>query len=411
MATSSDWRTLLRSPSFRWLFGARAVSSVGNAIAPVALSFAILDRPGGSATQLGWALAARSGTQVVFLLLGGALADRFPRRHVMAISELTAGIAQLLLASLFIIGHTPLISVLVLCGVNGGAWAAFWPASTGLIPQLVSRQALPAANGLLRFSMNVATVSGAIMAGALTALIGPGYALAVDGFSFVISAVMIAGVRTDRENSSRHDESLLSALSGGWKEFSSRQWVWAIVTQFAVVNACFQGVLLVLGPTVAKRDFDGPVFWSVMLALEATGLAVGSLLAIFRQPRRPLLVATFVTYGFIPVFPALAVRAPVLLIGASMLIWGICASVFNILWNTALQTHIPSRALSRVSSYDAMGSYVLGPAAASVAGPLVASCGIASVLVGCAVVTGIASSAVLLSSQTRHLSSDRGPAV
>jgi len=259
--------------------------------------------------------------------------------------------------------------------------------------------------------MNVAAVCGAVIAGALTVLAGPAFALAADGLTFVLSAFMIIQVSVDKEHSVTDGSPLLSALLGGWKEFSSRQWVWVIVAQFAVINACFQGVLMVLGPVVARRNFDGPVFWAVMMALQAAGLAIGSLLAILRQPRRPLLAATLVTYGFVPVFPLLALPAPPYLLGASMLLWGISAAIFNIMWNTALQTQIPSVALSRVSSYDALGSYVLGPAGAAAAGPLAAEYGVAPVLIGCAVVISIATSGVMLSRQTRHLRSSSEPTI
>lgn len=92
----NDLRVLGVRP-FRAVFIARLLSMLGSSIAPVALSFAILDQSGGTVTQLGFVLGARSLMQVVFLLGGGVLADRFPRNRLMILSDLTAFVAQAVL--------------------------------------------------------------------------------------------------------------------------------------------------------------------------------------------------------------------------------------------------------------------------------------------------------------------------
>jgi hypothetical protein len=79
--------TVLRFAGFRRLFLAQTVNLLGSAIAPIALAFAVLGQPGGSATHLGLILAARSLGQVTFLLFGGVLADRMPRLRLMTASN------------------------------------------------------------------------------------------------------------------------------------------------------------------------------------------------------------------------------------------------------------------------------------------------------------------------------------
>jgi len=74
---------VLRYAGFRRLFLAQTVNLLGSAIAPIALAFAVLGQPGGSATDLGLILAARALGQVAFLLSGGVLADRMPRLRLM----------------------------------------------------------------------------------------------------------------------------------------------------------------------------------------------------------------------------------------------------------------------------------------------------------------------------------------
>lgn len=64
---------ILRLRAFRHVFLGRAVSLLGTAIAPIALAFAVLGQPGGSATKLGFVMASEAVAQVMFLLLGGVL--------------------------------------------------------------------------------------------------------------------------------------------------------------------------------------------------------------------------------------------------------------------------------------------------------------------------------------------------
>ena len=107
----------------------------------------------------------------------------------------------------------------------------------------------------------------------------------------------------------------------------------------------------------------------------AIGLVSGSFLVMRLRPARPLLAATLATFGFLPPFFLLAAHAPVWLAAISLLVNGICADVFEVLWMTALQEHIPGDKLSRVTSYDALGSFVLGPLGLLAVGPVAAAAG------------------------------------
>lgn len=393
---------MLRERSFRRLFAARTTSILGTAIAPVALAFAVLDLPGAGATELGLVLFARELPQVVFLLFAGVIADRLPRYRVMVGADLAAGLAQAATAALFITGHASLGPVMALEAVNGAAFAFFLPASTGLVPQLVTPARLQSANALLRLSVNTSRIAGAGIAGVLVAGVGAGWALAGDAVSFLVSAVLLLGVRAAHPARAERT-SMLADLRSGWREFASRQWVWVIVVQFAFVNACFTGGLLVLGPVVAERELGGAVGWSAILALDSAGLVVGSLLALRLRPRHPMRLATYATFGFVPPFVLLAVGAPVWLIGLSALLAGACSDVFGVLWETGLQTHVPQAALSRVSSYDALGSFALGPLGLAVVGPIAAVAGVEATLLGGAALVALASALALLSPEVRNL--------
>ncbi|HEY2263677.1 MAG TPA: MFS transporter [Streptosporangiaceae bacterium] len=381
---------IIRQPTFRNIFLARAVSLLGTSMAPVALAFAVLGEPGGSAAKLGAVLAGRSIAQVVFLVFGGALADRFPRYRLMVTSDLLAFAAQAAVAVLFISGNPPIAPLVALSAVNGAANAMFIPAARGLVPQIVESSELQSANALIRLSQNSASLAGGAISGAVIVAVGGGWAIGIDAATFGISAVLVLTSRAPRTGRGTRRTALVSELREGWREFRSRQWVWVIVAQFGLVNLCFSSCIYVLGPVVAKQHWDGALAWSAVVTANATGLILGSFLAMRLRPARPLLVGTLATFGFLPPFFLLAAHAPVWLTALSMLVNGICADAFEVLWMTALQEHIPDDKLSRVTSYDALGSFVLGPLGLLAVGPVAAAVGIGTTLAaaGCLVTAG-----------------------
>jgi MFS family permease len=187
-------RAALAQPGFRLLFAGRSFSMFGNALAVVAIAFAVLEVTG-SATSLGLVLAARAASELVFLLLGGVVADRLPRQRVIVGADLLAGLCQALAAFLLITDVIELWQLVVLEALNGACFAFFMPASTGLVPQTVPARLLQPANALLRLSINGSQILGAGVGGLLVAAAGPGTALAVDAATFVLSAGCFALLR------------------------------------------------------------------------------------------------------------------------------------------------------------------------------------------------------------------------
>jgi MFS family permease len=401
---------IARQPVFRNIFAARAVSLLGTSMAPVALAFAVLGEPGGSAARLGLVLAGRSVAQVVFLMFGGALADRFPRYRIMVSSDLLAFAAQASVAALFLTGHPPVALLMALSAANGAANALFIPASRGLIPQIVKREELQSATALIQLSQNAASLAGAAISGAVIVAVGAGWAIGIDAATYAISALLVLTSGAPRTGRGARDTSLLTELRDGWDEFRSRQWVWVIVAQFGLVNLCFTSCVYVLGPVVAKTHWDGALGWSAVVTANAAGLIAGSFLAIRLRPRHPLLVATTATFGFLPPFFLLAAHAPVWAAAMAMLVNGVSADVFEVLWQTALQQHVPHDKLSRVTSYDALGSFVLNPLGLLAIGPVAGVSGVTATLIGAGILVTAGNVLALGSRSVRTLPASPEPA-
>ena len=384
----------LREREFRLLFAGRTISLVGNAIAPVALAFAVLDLTG-SKTDLGLILAAREIPLVVFLVVGGIWADRLPRNLVMVGANTASALAQAAAATLLITGNAEIWHLAALAAVNGGASAFFFPASAGVVPQTVPAPMLQQANALLALALNSALIGGAAIAGLLVAFFGPGWAIAVDAGTYLVGASFVAAMRLPAIEPGKSPR-FLSDLAVGWREFRSRTWLWVIVLQFSLLLMVTIGAMSVLGPVVAEEELGGAKAWGAILTAQAAGLVAGGLLGLRFRPRRMLVAATL---GILLVpAPLVALGFPLALpvIAAIAFLAGIGNEIFGLLWHTTMQQEIPADKLSRVYSYDALGSIGLVPVGYAIAGPVADAIGVRATLWGAAAIGVGVTLAVLL---------------
>ncbi len=387
--------------SFRYLLLGRTTSFVGNAFANVALAFAVLELTGSKA-DLGFVLAARSLPQVVFLLVGGIWADRLPRHRVMVMSNVASGVSQGAIALLLLTGQAEVWQLMALGALNGASSAFFFPAASGIVPQTVPQPMLQSANAYLRLGNNASWIGGAALGGLVVAATSPGIGIAVDAATFFLAAFFIA--RIDLPATLRMEASnFLAELADGWREFRLRTWLWVIVLQFSLVNAVELGCEGVLGPAIAKDHLGGAAAWGLILTAQTLGLIAGGLLLLRFRPRRILLAATLGFLLTIPFLLGLAGPLPLAALVALAALAGIGAEIFGVLWDTTMQQEIPEEKLSRLYSYDALGSWMLIPLALALAGPCAELFGTRETIIGAAAISLTATLAVLFVHDVRTI--------
>jgi MFS family permease len=389
---------------FRWLLIARTIATLGNAAAPIALAFAVLDLTG-SAIDLGIVVASRSIANVAVLLFGGVIADRLPKHVLLLGTSLAAAATQAGVAALVLTGSATIPLLILLSVLNGAVAAVSFPASAAIVPQTVPVAQLRPANALLRLSLNGGAIVGASLGALLIAGVGPGWGLALNAASFALAGFFFAFVRTARAAPSidgAAPANVLRELREGWQEFAGRTWVWMVVAQFALVNAAFVGAIAVLGPLVADETF-GRASWGLIIAAETVGLALGALLALRWRPRHALGIGVgLVTVTALPIVGlALMPLVPVLVV--AFLIGGLAIEQFGVAWDQSLQQNIPPDKLARVYSYDAVGSFIAIPVGEILVGPLAHAFGTTPVLLGCAAVIVVASLVALSAGSIRRL--------
>jgi MFS family permease len=391
----------LRSRNFRLLATCNIVSDAGSAVSFVTIPFAVL-RIGGSAADVGYVATAKLIPLMGFLLLGGVIADRLPRQRVIVAANALQALAQGASAALVLTGHARVWQLAVLAAAGGTGLGFYFPAAQGLLPQTVPADQRAQANAVDRTGRNAAYIGGSALGGLLTGIAGPGWGLAIDAASFAVAGTLRIGMRFPGLPPAQA-AGILHELREGWREFASRRWLWIIVLQFAVVVAVSAATINVLGPLTAQSRLGGARSWGLIVAAYAAGAVAGGLVMTRYRPHRILVAAMTSVPAFSVLLIALAVPLPVPLDVAAAVLAGGCLELFTVSWATTLQQEIPPDKLSRVSSYDILGNYLLTPVATAIAGPLASAFGTPPILLAGAALVVALPALVLLVPEVRNM--------
>jgi len=390
----------LREPNFRFYFLSRVVNGAGSTMAGIALAFAVLEVTD-SPTALGVVLAAESIPLVLFLLLGGVIADRFGRTLVIQVCNVLAGLTQLAVAGLVISGAAQLWQLVLLSALNGTAMAISFPALASVLPQLVPREQLQPANVLMSMQRGTLNVVGPTVGGILVVTVGAGWAVAVDGVTYLAAAALLTLVRIPPPPRSEQ-ASMVEELREGWRYFRSTTWLWVIVAAFGVLNA-LHSAFNTLGPVLAVHSSIGEAGWGLVLSSGAVGLLVTTVVMLRVPLRRPLLWGMLgctlygVPMAVLGLHPHVVTGMVVVFVG------GAGIEVFSLGWSLAMQEHVPDDMLSRAYSYDALGSFVAIPVGQLAVGPLGSAFGVRETLLVCGAVYVVVCLATLGSRSVRDL--------
>ncbi|QRO02733.1 MFS transporter [Archangium violaceum] len=350
---------------FRALWLARVISFAGDSLSLVALMLHVADTTG---QALAVSLLLLTGDFAPSLLspITGAISDRFDLKRVMITCELVQGALLLLIA----LALPPLPLLLALVAARAVAGQVFQPASRAAVPALVSGDGLETANSTLGFGTNGAEALGPLLAAALLPLVGIRGVLLVDAASFLVSAAILASIRSMPSTlaGESNPPSLLHQARSGLGYILSAPGVRVIALGFCAVVA-FNGVddvALVLLAKETLRAGDSAV--GLLLGAVGMGLLLGYILLArygARASMAALLLLGFAVSSIGNLLTGLswAVSAAFAMQGVR----GVGLAAMDVASNTLLQRLVPPEMLGRVfgNFYGAIGvaaalSYVGG---------------------------------------------------
>jgi MFS family permease len=394
----------LRHRDFRLLWAGQTVSIFGNFLHQVAVPFQLLAL-GANPLQLGLGVSIGTAVSLVLLLFAGAIVDRIPRRTIILSCDLLSGVVVIAIAALSLSGNLRIEHIYIESAFFGASGAFFFPAMGAIVPELVPQEILVQGNALRSFSRQGARLAGPVAGGLIVASAGPGWAFLIDGLTFFVSfAALFAASPTRAAITAR--QPILREIREGVAFTFSLPWLWITIVVFAFANAAYAGPLVVAMPLLVRDVLraDASLFGLINASAGVGEIVGGILIGQLRIHRVGIVMygaAAFgalglAMYGLFPVFPTLLLYGVVL---------GIGFVGFGILWDSAVQRHVPREFLGRVGSVDWFGSILLGPFAPLVAGALVERVGPAAVLAGGGLLTAALCTFPLLIPSIRGLRS------
>ena len=391
-----------REPSL--LVTGQTISSFGDGIALVALTLLVLDTTH-SVSKLAWFAAARMIPLVVFLLVGGAVVDRFSRRLLLLLSDAVRAILTGILVLLLGFGWLQYWELLVFAIVFGTFDAVFMPAIAALTPEIVPEELLVAMNAVRPLSINVVgNMIGPAIGGAIASF-STTWAMGVDCATFVVSATFLALMRSTPRPVRNANTTMVADIREGLRYVRSTNWIWTTLLGVTLVNAFVFTPMSVLIPYFLRHNLHVAkatlgYFFAVFGLAGGLGALVASNLAMPRRRIRRMWTYWSVgTLSVVIIGVATNVGEVILvpLITSPMMILG------NVVWESMMQSEVPRELLGRVSSVDWFVSLGLAPVGLVVSGQLAALFGVRTYFVATALITLVPGLIILTSRRVNSI--------
>jgi MFS family permease len=369
----------LESRDFALLFVGSGVSLIGDGIYLVAIAwqvYALTDGP----SALALVGVAATGPQLTFLLLGGALSDRFSRRGMMVLADGIRAASVGAIGMLSLTGSITLWQLFALVSVYGIGTALFNPAYTAFLPSIMDPARLGAANALLQTVRPLAVrFAGPAIGGALITAVGTSTGFLVDAGSFLASMAAVLCMRTTPTVSERSTPSggILREVWTGLMFVRTQRWVANALIASAIGLLFYLGPVQVLLPFLVKNHLHGNArdLGLVFAAGGIGAITAALLIGQYGIPRRrlPMMYGYWATAAAAPAGYALANNLWQAAITSAVSIGAMTAG--QIIWTTSLQELVPIGLLGRVASVDLLASNALVPFSFALTGPAAALLG------------------------------------
>jgi Transmembrane secretion effector len=362
------------------------VSLVGDGIYLVAIAWLVYDLSN-ALSALGLVGLAWTLPMVLLILGAGVLTDRYDRRMLMVIADLLRVAAIGALAALTITDAIELWHVVGIVVVYGVGDALFAPAFTAIVPDVVPQEDILQASALkelmdplgLRFA-------GPALGGLVIAVGDVGTAFVVDAATFAASAVAVS-LMSPQPGVGRAGRSVWQDLREGFSFVRARPWLWATLAGASLYLLVSYGPFEVLVPFLIRNELDAGAgtFGAVLSAGGLGGITAALLMSRVGPPRRHVtfMWVCWTISGALTVGFAIGTDAWQLCVFSFL---AFAANTFGmVIWNTLMQTRVPSEMLGRVSSLDWFVSTGLIPVSFALTGPVAELVGAEATLIGAGV--------------------------
>lgn len=400
----------LKVRPFALLWSGQQLSALGDSIYRVALAWWVLEKTG-SAKAMSTIFIFASTPMLVFLLIGGVAVDRYPRARVMLLSDTLRGLLIGLVAVLAFTHRLEIWHIYFVSLLFGIVGAFFGPAYRALVPEIVSRDLLPSANGLTTLSLQLADIVGPGLGALIVSLSGSPTAFTLDCLSFVISALCIAPLvrLAVTAHSAKARKSVLHDFREGVEVVRKSSWLSITIVIASLANITLSAPFAIALPFLVKRSLHGGVgSLGLIYSMLSAGSIAGTILGTIWLERtsglraRGLFAYSLWIAGglFIVVF---GLPVTIYAIAPAAFFVGAAFAVPELIFINTLQEVIPGRLLGRVLSIATLGSIGLVPVGSALVGWATDHVGAPTIFILSGILTAILAALALMNPVIRNL--------
>lgn len=388
----------------------QVVSLLGTKLTEFALGFWILDQTyqdTGTITQFALTILFMYLPKVIISPLAGVLVDRWNRRFAMIMSDLGTGLVTIAILALVWTNHLAVWQIYLALIVSSSLNAFQQPAYTASIAQLVPKNNLIRANGMVQASFAIAKIASPAIAGLLLHRFGLKTILCIDISTFAIAILTLISVKfPDFKRSKKSNKVVNQVISdtvAGWNYIVLRPGLLRLVCFIAISYFTMGMIEVVLWPLLYQPGSTTQL--GFVLSVGGCGMLLGSvLMSVWSGPRnRVKAIICFVgLQGLIVLIGGLKISPVILALGIFGYLFSqpIIVSCNQAIW----QSKVPSRLQGRVFALQqtlerslAICAYLLaGPLVDNVLNPLMAEGGIIAQMIGKVINTGMGQGVTLL---------------
>jgi Bacterial protein of unknown function (DUF894). len=367
--------------NFRLLFLGHCGSILGDQFYLIALPWLVYSLTG-SSLMLGTVLLVAGAVRSTFLLMGGALSDRFSPRVLMLAAYALGALVTSLTALAVQLNVTQRWHLFFLGGCFGLVEATFFPAYQSVTPNIISREQLVSGNSLLRSAVRLMGVIGPAIAGVVITKTGFTAAFAFDALSFIFAFIMISMIRTRpaaetpvaEATAAAPRQPLLQSIAEGLRYTLRNRTLRTLFAYLTAFEFAAAGTHYVGMPAFARLHFgqeEGARAFGAMASALAAGLLIGMVLAgslnAFKREDR---VTTLMTILMACALTSLAFASTLLPACACLFAFGLASGTVSIIMQARIQMTSDKRMLGRVMSILMLGISLVEMAAYALAGVL-----------------------------------------
>ncbi|MEN1936684.1 MFS transporter [Paenibacillus sp. 102] len=285
-APAESGTPLLKNTNFLFLWAATLFSSFSLAFFTFSQTWYIAKTLNLEAS-LGVVFVALSVPRLIFMIVGGAVADKFPKKNIMFYSNIIRALLVATILTWFIVGHVTLYTFALFALFFGLADAFFWSADGSILPELVEKHRLTQANSLTQMTNQASVILGPVLGGILIKFSNYETIFTITILLLIAAAILVQKIQSTVQVEHDKDKGMFTSIKEGILYVKESPFLSTFLICSAFLNLFLIGPMQVGFPLFVKNVLHGDSLqFSYLEAAVGAGMGIGAVIVGLKNINR-----------------------------------------------------------------------------------------------------------------------------